>query len=291
MSRAVLQAELEQAQMLASTTGFFKTPTGRMFGYGPTVPSDGATGWGNGALFIDNDASVDSLVFVNIGDTDSANFDALDQTTLVADLASTANGKGASTIGVEDSGSLITATTVEAALAEVFRHILTAQGHVDIPLHCFREVDADGDVANLAGHGGILASDSTPVLSGVGTTNAAHLLWATGNVDRIAAAVTLPADFDGAQDATVDLIVQSGGTTNDFDAVLVTNWDGGADVSDTVVDSAATATHKSSATVAAADIPDAPLSVTVSITPPTHGTDTLLLFGARIRYQKKLLTS
>lgn len=35
------------------------------------------------------------------------------------DLASTANGKGASLVGVEDAGGLLTATTVEAALAEV----------------------------------------------------------------------------------------------------------------------------------------------------------------------------
>jgi hypothetical protein len=37
---------------------------------------------------------------------------------LIADLASTANAKGASLIGIEDAGSLITATTVEGALAE-----------------------------------------------------------------------------------------------------------------------------------------------------------------------------
>lgn len=37
---------------------------------------------------------------------------------LTADLASTANGDGAALIGIEDSGGLITATTVEGALAE-----------------------------------------------------------------------------------------------------------------------------------------------------------------------------
>jgi hypothetical protein len=38
---------------------------------------------------------------------------------LIAELASTDAGKGASAIGVEDAGGLITATTVEAALAEL----------------------------------------------------------------------------------------------------------------------------------------------------------------------------
>ena len=37
---------------------------------------------------------------------------------MIAELASTANGKGASQIGIEDSGSKFTAATVEAALAE-----------------------------------------------------------------------------------------------------------------------------------------------------------------------------
>lgn len=37
---------------------------------------------------------------------------------MIAELASTANGKGASQIGIEDSGGKFTATTVEAALAE-----------------------------------------------------------------------------------------------------------------------------------------------------------------------------
>ncbi|HRR40395.1 MAG TPA: hypothetical protein P5244_04080, partial [Syntrophales bacterium] len=38
---------------------------------------------------------------------------------LIAELSSTAAGKGASAIGVHDAGGLITATTVEAALAEL----------------------------------------------------------------------------------------------------------------------------------------------------------------------------
>lgn len=39
--------------------------------------------------------------------------------TIVSDLASTSNAKGASTVGIEDSGSLYVASTVEGALAEV----------------------------------------------------------------------------------------------------------------------------------------------------------------------------
>ena len=47
---------------------------------------------------------------------------------MIAELASTANGKGASQIGIEDSASKITATTVEAALAEFATLISTNDG-------------------------------------------------------------------------------------------------------------------------------------------------------------------
>lgn len=52
---------------------------------------------------------------------------------LLADLASTTDGKGASLIGIEDAGGLITATTVEGALQEM-------QGYID---------DLESDVAAL----------------------------------------------------------------------------------------------------------------------------------------------
>lgn len=43
---------------------------------------------------------------------------AVDVETISTDLAATTNGKGASLVGIEDAGGLITATTVEGALAE-----------------------------------------------------------------------------------------------------------------------------------------------------------------------------
>lgn len=54
----------------------------------------------------------------------------------VADLASTSNGDGASTIGIEDAGTLITATTVEGALAELAANIDTieAAGYITATL-------------------------------------------------------------------------------------------------------------------------------------------------------------
>lgn len=51
---------------------------GYMLGIGDTVPTDADTGWGNSAIFIQADAStLDTILYLNVGDTDSCNFDAI----------------------------------------------------------------------------------------------------------------------------------------------------------------------------------------------------------------------
>jgi hypothetical protein len=214
-----------------------------------------------------------------------------DQATLATVLASTSNGAGASDVGYEDAANVTTAATVEAALAELHDQLLGVQhGYVFIPLGLWVEVDADGDVGNDAANGGVLSSQTTPIREGTGTTNADRLNFATGVVDRISGSAVLPPDFDGSKDVLLECVVASAGTTNGWDtAVLITNWNGGADVTDALADTAATATHLSTATIAAADVADTGYSVTVSITPPTHATDALYFFGARLRYTRKLI--
>jgi hypothetical protein len=186
-----------------------------------------------------------------------------------------------------DPEDLTTASNVEDALTYLLNSYTTT-GFIDVPLSAFREVDADGDVGDITANGGVLASDTTPVMEAVGTTNAQRLRWATGNADRIAASVACPPDFDGDANATVEFVVNSGTADSFNTAVLVTNWDGGADVTDALTDTATTVVKIAPGTVAAADIPDTPLVVTVSLTPPAHATDALHLYGCRIRYTRAI---
>lgn len=90
---------------------------------------------GNGTMVVDltNDAiwtfdsgsSASASAWVLVPDAGTGRW--LRNHVSLADLSSTANAKGASLSGVEDSGSLITATTVEAALGEAFaRHGMVA---------------------------------------------------------------------------------------------------------------------------------------------------------------------
>lgn len=154
-----------------------------------------------------------------------------------------------------------------------------------ISLYSFREVSSGGDVGNLAAVGGLLASDSTPIMRG-DAAETAEISWATGNTDIIATHITLPLDFSGASDVTVQLEVYSG-TTNAATFTVETGWDGAALVSDTATDSAASATkHTISATIAAADVPNSARNLTLILTPAAHAADTIQLAGVTVVYER-----
>ena len=167
----------------------------------------------------------------------------------------------------------------------------TSRG-VPIHLGMFREVSATGDVGNIAAIGGVLGSDTAPILRAEATTNSWEISWATGNADPIGVQVMLPADLDDTQDAFLDLIVYSG-TTDAATMGVATSWNGGAEVTDSASDSdtKSATRHTITATIAAADIPASSTHLTIRITPPTHATNAIQLHGAVLRYKPKLLMS
>jgi hypothetical protein len=83
-------------------------------------------------------ALTDSTVGAEVADA----VDAGQDEDVLADLASTATGVGASMIGIEDAGTLLTATDVEAALAEL-------AGGADVALRVDLASVANGDGASL----------------------------------------------------------------------------------------------------------------------------------------------
>nr|MBP9826427.1 hypothetical protein [Thermoanaerobaculia bacterium] len=177
------------------------------------------------------------------------------------------------------------ATSGDVAIDPILSRLLSVSSRpapVLLSLYDFRKVDASGDVGAIAANGGILASDTTPILRG-DTAESQEVVWAAGNSDKIAAHVTLPAGFDGAADVTIDLFVRSGGTTDLSSFTVESGWDGAALVSDAATDAAASTTmHKITATIAAADVPAGASVLTLILTPGTHATDTIALCGARV---------
>jgi hypothetical protein len=159
-----------------------------------------------------------------------------------------------------------------------------------VSLDDFRECDANGDVGAIAANGGILASDTTPILRGANTLISQELSWAASNSDPIRAQFSLPENFDGRDDVLVEMWVNSG-TTDAASMVVGTSWDAGATVTDTADDAAtkSATTHKITARIAAADIPDSPSSLTLLITPPAHTTNAIQLTNVRVLYTAKQL--
>lgn len=152
-----------------------------------------------------------------------------------------------------------------------------------LSLNDFREVTSASDVGNIVANGGLLASDTTPILEG-NTAETQQINWAASNSDIIAAQTMLDYDFDGRQDVLVEMWVNSG-TTDAATFTLETGWDGGALVSTTVTDSAKSATtHRITAVIPASSIPDAASRLTLVLTPAAHTTNAIILEGIRLGY-------
>ena len=168
-------------------------------------------------------------------------------------------------------------------------HQVSTDHVVNISLYDFREVDANGDVGAIAANGGILASDTTPIMRG-DANQAAEISWVADDVDPIACQISLPDNFDGSADVVLEAVVSSG-TTDDADIAVETSWDAATQVADAFVEAGKSATpHVNSATIAAADVPDAADRVTIILTPPAHSTDAIQLHGLKLKYTGKALT-
>lgn len=269
---------------------------GRLKGWGDTVPADAATGWATGAIFHHlNGSGVGDVLFVNIGDTTSANFDALStgETGLEAELALTTTGNGASKIGLEDSGTFTAAAEVEAALAELYQHLKSVQGHVSLNLRDFRET-VNFDVGDIAANAGILASDTTPVLDAinVATDGAQRILWASSDSTEISIQETLPPDLDPTADVVLHFRAAMGGAT-DTPTIALTSFFNEGDTA--VVDASGAVTGTSfveyTATIAAADIPAGAQTITFRLVPGAHTTDTLAISSVWLEFKKNILTA
>lgn len=180
---------------------------------------------------------------------------------------------------------------ISAAVNATLEPSQSSYGSILLSLMDFRLVTSGGDEGNTVANGGVLASDTVPILRGDANENQ-EISWAAGSQAILAAQTALPVDFDGTQDVLLDLFVytdNSGGGGIDAATFTVeTSWDGAALVTDTATDATpATAIHKITATIDKADVPDAPNVLTLELTPAAHASDPTQLVGARILYRRK----
>jgi len=191
----------------------------------------------------------------------------------------------AGTISVADAGSLITAATVEAALAEVFTHIQSAQRFIPIPLVTCMESDASNATA--------LTGSTTPILDMAnGDTDSGLILtWAASNSDAIIFQTPLPPDLDVASDLVVHFRAKMAGST-DTPTIASDAYVNEGDTKVEDVSAALSATYaEKTITIAAADIPAGAQTLTVELTPGAHTTDILYLSAIWVEYTGITLTS
>lgn len=205
----------------------------------------------------------------------------------------------AGAVSIADSGGFTATATVEAALAEIYQHLLTAQGIIQLPIAAFAEQDgtALADFSNAASPTpGWNAGDES---FGIRWNNHA-------NPDPIATSVAIPPDLDASADVVLHILAAKVGATigdavtwlveafNNADAAL---YDADADfggTSSAMTGDAATKTcQEETLTLAAANVAGSPcaLNLTIQPTDGTLGTDDVIMLAAWLEYTPKILTS
>lgn len=206
---------------------------------------------------------------------------------VVADYRKPTTAAGTS---ITDSGSFTTATTVEAALAEIYQDARSVQSFIPVPLTTLRETTTF-NVGNAAANGGVLASDTTPVLSAInGATDGCQILsWAAANNDQVVFQVPLPPDLDDTADIVVHFRTKSAGTTNAVGFTVDSFFNEADDkITDTSETNQTTSWAEKIATIAAADVPAGAQTLTIGLTPAAHTTDIMYCSAVWIEYKRTI---
>jgi predicted RecA/RadA family phage recombinase len=201
----------------------------------------------------------------------------------------------ASVVTISDAGLFTANTNVETALQEIFQSLKSVQGFIPIPLTAFRELAA-GVFINGAGNGGILATDTTPILTNIADGDGMRIAWAAGNADQIEAQVILPPDIDLTADLVVHFLTSKDANVN------TVHMDGEAYFGESDTDcfpSAAAANliaqakAELTATILAADLPATQVNcnMTLVVMPEAHAGDAVYLHAVWLEYKRKLLTA
>lgn len=256
-----------------------------LFAWGTTVPTNDTAGYAPGCMFVHTDGGDETAFYINEG------------TALLCDFNVTGNAAGS--ISVADSGSLLTGTTVEAALAEIAQHIQSVQAYLNIPIGAWAEQDGTA----LADFGD--AASPTPGWSAADETFGVR--WNNhANPDPISTSVPIPPDLNASADVVVHILcAKTGATAGDtinwtleaFNNVSGAAYDADADFGGEAAaitgDATAKTVQESTITLAAANVAAAPCILTLTLQPKDGElqTDDVILLGVWLEYTRKTLTS
>lgn len=195
----------------------------------------------------------------------------------------------AGTVSIADAGGFTDEATVEAALAEIYQHLVSAQKTIPVPLAGITMEDGtalDKQATTVAGSAQL--SDKEQVIKIPVDCSAGEALGFS---------VPVPQDLDDTADITVHVLA---GKDADLDALTldcevypVAAGDGGnADIQDTAAQAITQAISELVFTCGADGVLAAPGALTVILTlGGTNDGDAVYLYGVWIEYKAKVLTS
>jgi len=216
-------------------------------------------------------------------------YPALLQTDVATHIADTSGAHAAGSISIADEGGFTEETDSEGALQEIYQDLISAQKVIPIPLNSFTL--EDGTVLTKYATGG-----ATPGFQQLANKEVV-LTW-DGNATQTPIAVTVPFVDPGIDDAAaveVHLLARMTGAS-DTPVIVHEAYFGAGDTdcagTDPEVTEGATLSEYT-CTIAHGDVPAAPSSLTLILT-PTAGqmaTDELYIYAAWLEVTSKLKTS
>lgn len=193
---------------------------------------------------------------------------------------------GAGTLGTGTVGSTQLASSAVTA-AKLSTTLKT--GYIPLPLTAFRLIATNDIAAKNATDGGLISLDTDPTLKRVNgaTDKKLRLGWAATSIIEITQDFAYPPDIDDTTTLTINVIAAMGGAT-DTPTIAVGYFENVGDTNAGGATAAVTGTSvaKYSRSIAAVDVGAIPAAASVSLTPGTHGTDALFIYGAWIEYTR-----
>ena len=204
----------------------------------------------------------------------------------------------AGTVSIADAGLFTDTATVEAALAEIYQHILTGKGIIQIPMPAI----TDAGVA-LA----VFADASDPLPGFCVTAEGLGIRWNDdANPTAVGTKVIIPPDMNTGVDAVLHILAcKVGATVGDatkFTVVAVNNvvaalYDAdanfGGDTDAMTGDATSKTVQHVTLTLATANLAAYPAGLELTLQPKdgTLGTDDVIMLAQWIEYQRKILTA
>ncbi len=201
----------------------------------------------------------------------------------------------AASVSIADSGTFTLKATVEDALQELYQNAISVQGFIPIALTALRECTTSLAVGAITANGGVLASDTTPVLAPAVASpldGCQVVYWAASNNDPVLFQTPLPPDLDDTADLVLHMRIKSAGTTNAVGFTSKAYFNEGDTVVEDTGQTNQTATWaEKTLTIAAADVPSGAQTLTCMLTPAAHTTDIMYLSALWLEYKTKIKTS